>query len=110
MTVTSCAPFTEWRTRQGPHLLGAPDGAEVFVHWSNEVGGWWADPVRLRSEPAYAAGWRYIGLPIPAAEATAMIRARDKIAAQLQSALKANAALRAEITRLTLAAALPPAA
>ena len=94
MTAPRCAPFKEWQTRQGPHLLRSPTGEEVWVNWSQE---WWSMPLVTTPEAAYAMGWRYIGLPMSAAEATAMVRARDKIAAQLQAALRENGILRARL-------------
>ena len=55
-----------------------PDGRELLVNWSQE---WWSTPLVTTPEQAYALGWRYIGLPLPAAQATALVRARDAIAA-----------------------------
>ena len=92
-----CAPFKESQTLQGPHLLRTPDGRELLVNWSQE---WWSTPLVTTPENAYAQGWRYIGLPLTAAQATALVRARDAISARLQEALKANGVLRARVAEL----------
>jgi hypothetical protein len=95
-----CAPFREWQTRQGPHLLRSPEGDETWVNWSQE---WWAWPIMKPPEATHALGWRYIGLPMTAAEATAMVRARDGLAARLITTQQENTALRARLQHASTA-------
>jgi hypothetical protein len=104
MTTPRCAPFREWQTEQ-THLLRAPDGSEVFVNWGGipNPKSWWGPPINASGEEAHAAGWKYIGMTLKPAQATALIRARDGLAARLTTTLQENTTLRARLQRVNTA-------